>query len=52
MLGFHTEIVYTFCIQKLYKMYTTDACIQNVYKMYTKCIPYFGELFYTLCKQN
>ena len=27
------ETVYTFCIQKLYKMYTTD-----VYKMYTKGI--------------
>ena len=29
----HTEVVYTFCIQKLYKMHTTDVC-----KMYTKCI--------------
>ena len=28
--GSHMETVYTFCIQKLYKMYTTD-----VYKMYT-----------------
>ena len=27
----HTETVYTFCIQKFYKMYTTD-----VYKMYAK----------------
>ena len=27
------ETVYTVCIQKLYKMYTTD-----VYKMYAKCI--------------
>ena len=29
----HTEIVYTFCIQKLYKIYTTD-----VYKMHTQCM--------------
>ena len=31
--SFHTKTVYIFCIQKLYKIYTTD-----VYKMYTKCI--------------
>ena len=35
---------YTFCIQKLYKMYTTD-----VYKMYKKCIPHFDKHLYTFC---
>ena len=41
------ETVYTFCIQKMYKMYTT-----NVYKMYTKCTPHFDKLLYTFCLQN
>ena len=43
----HMETVYTFCIQKLYKMHTTDF-----YKVYTKCIPYFDKLSYTFCIQN
>ena len=43
----HTKSVYTFCIQKLYKMCTTDA-----YKVYIKCIPYFDKLLYTFCIQN
>ena len=37
----HTEIVYTFCIQKLYKMYTAD-----IYKMYTK---FWQTFLYILC---
>ena len=41
------ETVCTFCIQKMYKMYTT-----NVYKMYTKCTPHFDKLLYTFCLQN
>ena len=39
--------IYTFCMQKLYKMYATD-----VYKMHTKCIPHFDKLLYTFCVQN
>ena len=41
------ETVFTFCIQKMYKMYAT-----NVYKMYTKCTPHFDKLLYTFCLQN
>ena len=43
-----TETVYTFCIQKLYEMYTTD-----VYRMYTKCIPHSDKLriLYTKLKE-
>ena len=47
----YTEIMYTFCIQKLYKIYTTD-----VYKMYAKfiqnVIPRFDKLFDTFCIEN
>ena len=39
--------LYTFCIQKLYKMYTTD-----VSKMYTKCMPHFDKLLHTFHIQN
>ena len=38
------KLLYTFCIQTVYKMYTKY--------MYTKCIPHFDKLFYTKCIQN
>ena len=39
----HTETVYIFCIQKLYKIYTTDVhkIIQNVYKIKKPTPPKF-----------
>ena len=40
----HREIVYTFCIQKLCRMYTTD-----VYKMYTKCIQNVSHILANFC---
>ena len=40
----HMETVYTFCIQKLHKRYTTD-----VYNMYTKCIQNVYCIFINFC---
>ena len=42
----HTETAYTFYIQKLYKMYTTDAC-----KMYTTFRQAFVWILYTKSKE-
>ena len=39
-----TEIMYTFCIQKLYKMYATDA-----YKVYTKYIQNVLHILTNVC---
>ena len=41
------EAVYTFCLQKLDKMYITD-----VYKRYTKCMHKFVEMWDIFCIQT
>ena len=41
-----TKSVHTFCILKLYKMYTTD-----VYKMYARFQQTFADLLYTKSKE-
>ena len=42
----HTKTVYTFCILKLYKIYTTD-----VYKMYATFQQTFADILYTKSKE-
>ena len=43
-IPYFDKLLYTFCMQKVYKMYT--ECL------YTKCIPHFNKLLYTFCIQN
>ena len=43
-IPYFDKLLYTFCIQNVYKMYT--ECL------YTKCIPHLNKLLYTFCIQN
>ena len=45
-MNYQTETVHTFCIQNLYKMYTT-----NEYKMYPKFWQNFVYILYTKAKR-
>ena len=45
------ETVYTFCIQKLCKMYTTDLYKMDIYKMYTTFQQTFVYILFTKLKE-